>query len=569
MCDYYGMKKATLLLVILCLLSIPLSAQADSGEGTGNKFLRLFEDERRPIFKTDNLIFGNPEYLDFTFGFDTGFIDVFWVDLSLRLDYRAGPLRIVSEMLFINDQKYSPAHAMVPTGSLGNFYFLLTEGGLIYDKDWLKFSIGRFRVYDEIDSPYSLYVNSKGLSANTINFRVESVHFIYQTQWIGLNWDNSTSSPAWNEYQRRKNYPYNFYDDPLNKYPDHWITPSGEDPSDTSGIPYGFPDRGVNYKIFGIKVNDWRVGFLDAAAYSGRPIDFSYLLLPIPMYFVQYFGTTPGRPWTTEHNDNCLMGLFWDVKKPKWDAYVQVLFDDISLSFLNFLGTDFTRNPWKAAWALGGRLQTSIGRFGFHHGGALKYTFEPIGTDGKGRYKDDCASTAYGYTYYPETRYYDGKDEVIFLIEDIMVGYKYGENNLAFQVDYQNVFSNFLVNAELELVLAGNNSPANPWQDYDARASMYKDGRSGSQLFNDGQIEKRLEFRVNVSRRFGPLVVYSALAIGGRFNKLVLTPPDPDPYSGTGDDRTVDDEIWIWKASNSHEFIFRFSLGFRYTVPVI
>jgi len=264
-----------------------------------------------------------------------------------------------------------------------------------------------------------------------------------------------------------------------------------------------------------------------------------------------------------------MIGLFWDIKKSVWDAYTQVLVDDFSLGFLRFLYDGFSPNPWKAAWAFGGRLHTNIGRFGLHHGGALKYTFQPVGTDGHGRYKDDSAATAYGYTYYPETRYFDGSDAVNLLIEDLMVGYKHGENNLAFQVDYQNKFYNFLVNAELELVLAGNNSPANPWHDYDARKSMYEDGRKGSQLFNDGQIEKRLEFRINVSRSFGPLSTYAAMAIGGRFNKLVLSPPDIDPYSHNSPERTVDNEIWIWKASDSHELIFRFSLGFRYTFPVL
>ena len=551
------MLKKPCICALLCLIcAFSLFSQTEAAGQEENWFLRLFSETRRPVIKTDNLIFGMPEFLDFDFGFDLGYNDAFWFGMGMRGDYTAGPINVIGDIVFLNDQKYAPAAVMIPTGSLGGFYFMLVEGGLSYKKDAFQFHAGRFRNYDEIDSPYTLFLNSNGISANTLKLRMESKRFIYQTQWIGLNWDNVVSSPAWDEYARRKEAGAG------------WLTAS--DPSrGIDNLDYGFPDRGTNYKIYALKFDEWRLGFLDAATYSHRYFDLEYLLSPIPMYFTQYFRTTSGRPWATEQNDNCLMGLFWDMKKTNWDTYVQVLVDDFSLGFLRFLYDGFSRNPWKAAWALGGRIQTSIGRFGFHHGGALKYTFEPIGTADEGRYKDDSAATAYGYAYYPETRYYDGNDVVSLMIEDMMVGYKYGENNLAFQVDYQNTFKGFLVNAELELVLAGNNSPANPWQDYDTRACMYADGRYGSQLFNDGQIEKRLELRLNVSRQIGPFRAFAAMAIGGRFNKLVLSPPNPDPNSADYPDRTVDNDIWIWKASDSHELIFRFSLGFRYTIPFI
>lgn len=544
------MRKTNLILLVLFVISVPLMAQTVDEEII-----------RKPLIKTDNMILGQPEYLDFDVDFKLGYEDKFWLGLGFRLDYTGGPFKLVADIEFLNDGKYAPAAVMLPKGDMGGFYFMLNEGGLSYDKGPVFFSAGRFRNYDEIDSPYSLFLNSEGISANTFKFRWETVHLIYQTQWIQLNWNNAVSSPAWNEYLRRKGGDWN--DPAIN--PD---TTLPYDPYDTTGISYGFPDRGVNFKVYGIKINDWRFGFLDAAVYSGRPFDLEYLLSPIPMYFTQYFRATNGRPWATENNDNCLIGLFWDLKKSNWDAYAQVLVDDFSLGFLRFIYDGFSRNPWKAAWALGGRLETPIGRFGFHHGAALKYTFEPVGTDGSGRYKDDAAATAYGYTYYPETRYYDGNEIVNILIQDNMVGYKHGENNIAFQLDYQNRFYGFLVTSELEFILAGNNSPANPWQDYDARASMYKDGKYGSQLFGDGQIEKTLEFRVNVSRRIGklPLAVYGALALGGRFNRLELKPADPDPnYTN----RTVDDDIWIWKASNNHELIFRFSLGVKYSLAVL
>jgi hypothetical protein len=382
---------------------------------------------------------------------------------------------------------------------------------------------------------------------------------MYQTRWIELNSRNSVSSPAWNEY--------------------HWRRQQGEQlPNIGSNTPadygkltsFGFPDRGANYKIYALKFDDWRIGFLDAAVYTGRSFDFEYLLNPIPQYFIQYVKGTPGRPWTTDSNENNLIGFFWDMNRPEaWDAYAQVLVDDFSLGFLKWLYDGFSNNPWKAAWALGGRIHTRYGRFGFHHGGAFKYTFEPIGSPEEA-YAGDDARSAYGYTWFPETRYFDdeaGGSPVSILIEDNMLGYKHGENNIAFQVDYQNTFAGFLVNAELEFSLTGSSSPANPWQDYTARSYLYTDGKAGTRLLDDGQLEKRLELRGAISWRYGPWSFFGALATGGVFNKLQLA--EPSHYSMNQDTASgVADTILIWKASSKHEFIFRISVGVRYTFDV-
>ena len=195
------MPKNVLIWIILCLFALPLTAQTEeqiiepeetietvqtteseriteaeepveSGR-TENRFLRLFDGERRPIIKTNNLIFGLPEFLDFDYGFDIGYEDTFWLALGLKMDYTAGPLKVIGDILFINDKKYAPAEVMVPAGSLGGFYFLLNEGGLSFSKNFLNFAAGRFRNYDEIDSPYTIFLNSNGISANTLKLRLE------------------------------------------------------------------------------------------------------------------------------------------------------------------------------------------------------------------------------------------------------------------------------------------------------------------------------------------------------------------------------------------------------------
>jgi hypothetical protein len=520
-------------------------------------------EDRKPLIPLTRPLFGEDDRLDLDFGVDFGVTQAsFWNKDTIRMNYLAGPFSLVADLSMNNDQKYAPNRVLLPRGDFFGFYFFMNEGGLSYSRGPLSLRGGRFRVYDIVDSPYSLFVNSLGHSANTLELDFETPRFIYQTQWIEATARNSVSSPAWNEYYRRKG-----------DGPDDFLAPPNPNPSnDTSDLQdFGFPDRGVNYKIYGLKVKDWRIGFLDAAVYTGRSFDLEYFLNPIPQYFIQYAKGIPGRPWATASNENSLIGLFWDIDKPQWSAYTQVLVDDFSLGFLRFIYSGFSPNPWKAAWALGGRLETPYGRFGLHHGGALKYTFEPIETDGGGKFKNDSAVTAYGYTYYPETRYFDDEDGgtlVNILIQDTMIGYKYGENNIAFQVDYQNTFYEFLVNAELELVLAGNNSPANPWHHYDSRSNLYND-KEGSSLLDDDNLEKVLELRLRASRKLGAWTFFTALALGGRFNKLILVPAERDPYTKGNGDRTIDDDIWIWKASNEHELILRFSLGAKFTLGVL
>ncbi|MDR1506957.1 MAG: hypothetical protein LBI67_07620 [Treponema sp.] len=559
------MKRAVVVSVILLFFAgVPLFSQWEGEDDLSFDFDRDWR--RKPLIPNDNLIFGQPEFLDFDLGMEAGYNDGVWGGVGVRMDYRGGPLSIVADLVFKNDQKYAPTRVMIPAGNLAGLYFFMNEGGVSYDSRPFSLSAGRFRIYDEVDSPYSLFVNSLGHTAVTMKARYESKHWIYQSRWIELNSRNTVSSPAWNEYNRRK---------AGLSSPTDWSTPSsdyGPNPAKTDGLSdWGFPDRGVNYKVYALKVNDWRLGFLDAVVYTGRSFDLEYFLNPIPQFFINYAKDTPGRPWSTDSNENALTGFFWDVnKKDSWDAYAQILIDDFSVGFAKSLFSGFSDNPWKTAWSLGGRVHTSAGRFGFHHGGALKFTFEPIGTDENGRYAWDAAATAYGYTYYPETRYFDsenGGEQVNILIEDNMVGYKHGENNLAFQVDYQNTFQRFLVTAELELLLAGANSPANPWQQHYSRSGYYDSGKSGSQLL-DGPFEKRLEFRVNVSRKIGPVALWGAFALGGRWDKLVLAEPDPDANHSTPQE-TVDNDIWIWKPSGGRELIFRISLGFKYTLGVL
>ncbi|GAB1481405.1 hypothetical protein MASR2M78_02200 [Treponema sp.] len=505
------MKRLLFVPVLFCVLSLGLSAED----------IAVVASEEA-------------ERLDFTATVNAGYDGSSWMTKEEgRLEYNSGPFTLIADLYISNDQKYLPNEALLSSGTFLNNYFIMQEGALSYTLGNLSLSGGRLRNYDIVDSPYSLFINSLGHTSSGMNLRYETDHFIYQTKWIELNSRNAVSTPAWDKYHAYMN--------------------SGS---------LGMPDRGANYKIYALKYNDMRFGFLDAAVYTGRSFDAEYFLNPIPQYFIQYVKGEHGRPWSTDSNENDIIGLFWDIKKPGlWDAYTQFLMDDFSMYAI--LGDKTVNNPWKAAWAMGGSLATRYGTIGFHHGGALRYTFEPITSerDSDGNHlKSDIARTAYGYSYYPETRYNEntGSDLREIPIAENALGYKYGENNLAFQVDYENKIRDFSLGAEFEYVLAGNNSPANPWSDY-KRWEL-----DGSKLFNDKQIEQRIELRLKAARRFGPWLFSAATGIGGRFNKLTLQKPDAE-----SDWSVADTDIYIWKTSGENELLISATLGASYTFGML
>ena len=74
----------------------------------------------------------------------------------------------VAELEASNDGKYGAALADIPGQNLYGFYLLMREGGLRYAAGPLSVELGRFRTYDEVETPYSLFINSSGLSSTTM-----------------------------------------------------------------------------------------------------------------------------------------------------------------------------------------------------------------------------------------------------------------------------------------------------------------------------------------------------------------------------------------------------------------
>lgn len=442
--------------------------------------------------------------------------------MFLSVDEDAKYVRLFGELALYSDDKYAPAKANLPGGEFLGLYFMMEEGGIESDLGPFHLRAGRFRHYDVIDSPYSVFVNSNGNSALQVNLRYEDDFFFYESRWISLN-DRSGQTAE--------------------EFTEAW--------------PDGFPDRGANIKTYGFKLrNGMRLGFQDAAVYTNRAFDLEYLLSPIPQYFIQYAKTNAGRPWATGGNENDMIGLFWDWKRDDGYSYnAQVLMDDFNVFGLG--GTSL--NPWKLAWTVGGRKTLKDGSIGFYHAGATKYTFEPItmGEDDDDQVESNSWS-AYGYTYYPDTRFdktydFDFSDPVSISIEDNAIGYKYGENNLAFQVDYKYEYrDSYMLSAALEFVLAGANSPSNPWQD------LNKHPLAIAKLLDDDVIEKRFLAKLATTWREGSWSYSVRIDAGIRFDAMELVAPDSTDNEWT-------QALWIWKPQEGNTVpVLRLMLGAKY-----
>ncbi len=433
--------------------------------------------------------------------------------LNTSLLYRYRFFEAVADFSLARDERYVPDEPY----TLGR-NFLLQNGGLILDFDFLRFSAGRFVHHDAVEGPYSLFISAadpwgsgwtRGLPAMLADLAIHGGRFTYESRWVRLN-SNALQ------------------------------------PILAGGAPY--PDRGANYKVFAVELGKWRVGLQDAAVYYGRQFDAEYFLSPIPNILTQMVTKRDSTPWEEDANDNSIMGLFAEWRPSRGYLYAQWLVDDISLDFLIpwFLRDTFgyrrIANKW--AWSVGGHWELPFGRLGFYHAGATKYTFEAT--------EDD---KPYGYTYYPAVEYSLDGDltsfEAVLAPQDNYLGYKYGENNLAFRLELSHLPHPLLgadFMAALEYVLSGAKSPANPWHEFTTAAAA---GRY-TQMLDDPVLEHTVVGEVAAAWPWRGWTFYTHLRLGGAFNRLALGP-------------STDGMPWIFRPQpGENAFLYAWTVGFTW-----
>lgn len=444
-------------------------------------------------------------------------------NLNIGFGYDAGYFGIKAMAFADTSQKYGPELADIPGGDFFGISAQMKEGGIFSRIGSLSMKAGRFRHYDAVDSPYSLFVNSGGIPSNILDLAWDDGTWEYESRWIELNHSSNMITPGW----------------PVSAYS-------------------GFPERGANVKTYAVRIRDMRVGFQDAAVYTGRNFDPEYFLNPLPQYFIQYLKATGGRPWSTGQDENNIIGFFWTMNRPgEFDLTAQVLIDDFNL---HFLMPETAWNPWQAGFNFAGRIHSSVGSFRIAMAGATKYTFEPSEMQG-GDVLAEQSVCSYGYSYYPETRFEKdwqtpGAQLGTILLEDNMIGYKYGQNNIAARMDWSLNKPSYSVAADIEFRLAGANSPANPWHD------LLNDPQDGTHWLDDAVLEKRIMTGVTASLRRGPWSFAVTVRGGVAFDAMELRKP---AVAAASDIAPADSDIWIFEpVAGNTKGLFYLSAGVAY-----
>ncbi len=344
---------------------------------------------------------------------------------------------VFAHLTLSNDGKYyDPLHSKYYFGYYFNGY-----GGLSITGKNLSFSAGKLIQKDEIHSPYSLFLSSEKKPYVSMKLSYENTWFFFKTIWIELTKKISVESPTFS---------------------------------------YSFPDRGMNYRVIGLKFGKLRIGYQESIVYTKRTFDFEYFFNPLPNFFTQYINVV-GRPFKQGTNDNSILGFFTDYRSTDFHWYAQVLVDDLNMD--RFYGG--YQNPDKIAWSLGLSMHFPIGELYVYHAGSTKYTFEPSAAD----ISDE-------YFRYPSVIAPLGESTRVVSPEEGYIGYKYGENALSFMIGFEPNTKGIDTDLHLEMVLSGAKSPINPWHEL-------KIVPSGTHLLDDKKIEKIFRATGNVQKSFG------------------------------------------------------------------
>ena len=416
-------------------------------------------------------------------------------EIKIGFEHKKGNFLADMSATFLNDDKYQ----MDQWKDSFDYYYIIDKSYIGYSfSDGLSVKVGRIIQEDDVKTPYSLMVSSKKSSASGAEISYEDDKFFYKSRWFKLN-ENSA---------------------------------------------FGFPDRGGNYKVYGFKYKNWRVAYQDAVLYVGDTYEAEYFFSPAPVYLVNEITEHSSTPWEEDTNRQALMGCFVDKTEDNSYFYLQLLVDDMNAN--RVANPDDPQNPDKIAWSIGYKKEFSFGKLGFYHAGATKFTFEPYGgEDGDGNSTD----TRYGYTYFPDNEY-DGKG---IDYEENYIGYKYGEDNMAFLVDYEVDYKEYNIINSFEVIFNGAKSPNNPWQEY----KDYKKVAEGTKLLGNGPIEKKILYSIDVKKEIKKdLEIMAELEVGRVIHKMELVDVEEEL-------RDENNKIKIFRPSNENSNLFKFGVGIK------
>lgn len=502
-----------------------------TGERDYARFVELdgFDDERSP----------NPVY-------DT---------LSAVLDYRSRYFSLFVDWSMINDGRYDATEPY-----MRGRYLYINDSHVQLENESFSLKAGRSTQKDVVDTPYSLFVNSRPIPALQLETNYNGTYFFYSNRWVSLNRNSELI------YFGSDNEEFPLNDD----FPD--------------GIPWA--DRGANFKVYGLNMGRWRFGLQESSVSIKQNFNPEFFLSPMPMYFTQLVVDSGGQgafPWGEFANTKHIFGFFAD--RTTEDTYIagQFLFDDINGGFIPGIETEFQD---RLAWSLGGHRDFDFGRVGLYYAGATKYSFSATSVsdinadtskfDGTDEVPLYYSRRPYPLTYYPAVEFPDdgGTKRLPIDYRDNYIGYMHGENNMALMLTYMNVFrpetGGIGFHSSLEYVVNGAKSPANPWHEKDS----YTEISESFVLLNDSTLEHQLRLRAGVQkdvRLFDtPFSVFAEGELALLFNRMRISPPfDEDDSEVVLDNAEIVDrnqvEPWIYRPqAGEHDVTGQLTLGVVY-----
>ncbi len=426
-----------------------------------------------------------------------------FADGSLGISYHNGPFGLTWDITADNRGTYVPI-----ASSVSNPFSLdIRNAGFTYDAGSLSLFLGKLPVKDEIESPYSLFLSGASPSLMTGGFRYHSGVFSFSDRWIGLN----------------RNIRSGLYQ---------------------TSIQNIYRDRGAVLKSYTFDAGPVRIGYQDATIFPGSYFDVDIFANPVQSTLVQAVLTAAGQPSSRSGNYNSLMGFFGEYRGEGWNMFGQLMIDDFNLN--RFLNPGSYQNPDKLAWSLGCNVALDRGKLGIYTAGATRYTFESTSWE------------FYSYTLYPGSAIISGGEPIAIPLQDQMLGYINGENNLAFMATWSMPIKQMNLETGLECVLSGSKSPTNPWHNGEAWASL------GTQLLNDPVLNIKLLFNARISRTWGDMTLLVRTTGGYVFNRLnPVYPGDPgSPFTVITDDggKEMLEPVFVPTAGDSG-FVVEVSVG--------
>ncbi len=339
-------------------------------------------------------------------------------DFGVFIEYHEGDFFGLSASVGITNQNKtgtSPGAGAAFQGGIGDHWYELNEGVIYAIIEPLYFHAGININRDIVDSPYALFFNTNDISVPNAAFGYKGDIFSVKSHWLGLNGPTSVLSPV---------------------------------------------TRGANYREYAIDLDIVRFGFQEMVVYHEEYLNPVYFLAPIPITFIELFYAGGLNPSQTDPDSNTIFGIFFEYDDEEIYSLLQLQMDDIT-----------TTSLLKIAWSAGIRYRSPVGDFGLYHAGATKHTYASA--------QYDQAPLSYrAFTYFPSNRYGTDNDPRTLWYFDNYIGYRYGENNLAFMLDYRNRFEIVDLWAALEYVVSGAKSPLNPWhgEEYTQQRTALLDG---------------------------------------------------------------------------------------------